>query len=287
MSASSKFSLILMHDDGSTHRMRMNKGTLRLLILLVVLSPLLGILGLWVGWDALRTVADWHDERLTYQTELDTLRVRLERLSALELLLAPEKTGLTAVPTPVLPPPDSGILAASPLLVPGAGPGKPQTGTSPVASSDVPVHSNSETIPASSAEQNGKSVPLSASAVSEDDAPPDKTRGAVNTGRIRVENMQARLVDRRRIRVSVDIYSTDPGGKQLNGRTEFSIITADGQQYPLTNDDAMFRISRFKKIVNVSNLPVSGTEVENAAVMVEVTADNKLLYRNMFSVESR
>lgn len=284
MSASSKFSLILMHDDGSTHRMRMNRGTLRLLIVLLVLSPLLGILGLWVGWDALRTVADWHDERLAYQTELDTLRVRLERLSALELLLAPEERGLTAVPTPLLPPPRSEVaVAASSLLAPGAGPDKSVTRTFPPTGTTL----DSEATPAASGEQDSKTVQSPDSSASEDDAPPDKARGAVNTGYIRVENMQARLVDRRRIRVSVDMYSAEPGGKQLTGRTEFSLITADGQQYPLTNEDAAFRISRFKKVVSVSKLPVSGTEVENAAVMVEVRVDDKLIYRNMFSVESR
>ncbi|MEG2139923.1 MAG: hypothetical protein RRY20_03945 [Bilophila sp.] len=264
MTASSKFSLILMHDDGEMHRLRMNKGTLRVLILLLVLSPLLGMLGLWVGWDAWHTIADWHTERLSYQTQLDALRVRLERLSALEALLGAEGDR-ALVPASTLPPPDAVARTSSETV-----PGEPKTAA-----------------PAALESEASTAAGQSAAKPSEDETLPDKARAAVDTGVIRVENMQARIVDRRRIRASVDMFNSDPDGKPLGGRTEFSLITADGQQYPLSNEDAVFRISRFKKVVSTSTLPVAGTEVENAAVMVEVKADNTVLYRNMFSIESR
>lgn len=268
MSASSKFSLILLHDDGEIHRLRMSKGLFRLVVVLLILSPILGILGLWIGWEAWHTVADWRREKMAYQVQLETMRVSVERLSTLETLLEGEKS--TPASIAVLPGADrkSGEKAAGKEMSP------------PSAESEQKEEPDVE------AEQKPAAGPMPISEKTASEAPSVQSRSALDDGTVRIENMQARLIDRTRIRVSVDLYNPGPAGHPLMGQVFLSLLTEDGRQIPLPHEDASFRISRFKKIVSTLPLSISVGEAHNAAVLLEVAVSDKIVYRNMVSIET-
>ena len=231
MSGSSKFSVILLHDDGRTHRMRMSHGMLRLMIAGLVVAPTLGALGLWAGFEGWRSLRAWQSEKAVFQNRVDALQVQVERLSALEALLEQRQAGAPA-------------LAAA----------------ESAASDSAPV------------------------VVAEEDA---EQRKVVNTGVIRVENLRAALVDRQRLRAGADMYAVNSNGRQLGGRAVFSLLAEDGRRFPLVNEDAAFRISRFKKVVTLSPLPLPAADLKNAMLVLEVTVGDRLVYRNFCPVEER
>lgn len=266
MSASSKFSLILLHDDGEMHRLRISKGLFRLLVVLLILSPILGILGMWIGWEAWHTVADWRREKMAYQMQLETMRVKVERLSTLETLLEDEKSAPAAL-----------------AVHPGGG----KAGGKTVEKEDSPssAESSSKEESDAQAEQEPAAGPMSSLEKTTSEPSPVQGGSALDDGTVRIENMQARLIDRKRIRISLDLYNSGPGGHPLAGQVSLGLLTEDGRQLPLPHEDASFRISRFKKIVSTVPLPVNSVEMHNAAVLLEVVVNEKIVYRNMVSIE--
>lgn len=260
MSTSSKFSLILLHDDGRTIRIRMTRGMYRILIIGLVISPLLGLFGLWIGYEGWRSLRAWQGEKTTFQTRIDALRVQVERLSALEALIDPKPAARVVGPARVA------SAAASQAGVPDAAKPEPAKPDPPAA---LPV------------QEAGNNAPR----VAAENAP--ERSEAVNTGVIRVENLRAALVDQQRIRAGADLYAANANGRQLGGRVLFSLLTADGRRYPLANEDAAFRISRFKKVATLSPLPLPAADLKNVSIVVEVLVGDELVYRNFCPIEER
>lgn len=275
--SSSKFSLIIMHDDGETHRMRMSRYWVQILLILAVILPVVGCFGLWMGFDAWLSMGNWNQERLAYTNQITALNLKLQRLENLEALLADQrKPASVGAPLELAentqPPNDSNA----------AVPGGASTTTSPVtteATQTPQAAAGNTAAPNSVGTALGQATP---------EGEPEQSDVLINEDSgFRVENLQARLLDRRRLRASIDLYSVEPGQKTLSGRVVFTLITADGQRYPLTNEDPLFRISRFKKIITTSALPVDMEQAENAAIVVEILIDNAITYRNYFSIESK
>lgn len=267
MSTPSKFSLILLHDDGRTIRMRMTRGMYRILIGSFVILPLLGLIGLWTGYEGWRSLRAWQGEKTAFQTRIDALRVQVERLSALEALIDPKSAARSGSASAV-------AAAARPADAPDA------AGTDPVRPAPARPDVAPPAQPAAPAQEpSGNKAPV----VAAEKAP--EQREAINTGIIRVENLRAALIDPQRIRAGADLYAANANGRQLVGKVVFSLLTADGRQFPLVNEDAAFRISRFKKVTTLSPLPLPVADLDNASVVVEVRVGDKLVYRSFCPVE--
>lgn len=105
------------------------------------------------------------------------------------------------------------------------------------------------------------------------------TQDAVDTGLARVENLTARRVGARSLRISFDLYNTEQV-PQLAGKATFELILADGTTYPLDDHgDTGYRINRLKKIVGNPILPAEVSETKDASIRVSVFADDALIYR--------
>lgn len=258
MSRSSKFSVILLHDDGRTHRFRMGCGMLRLMIAGLVIAPVLGVLGLWAGFEGWRSLREWQGEKAVLQARADALQVQVERLSALEALLEQRQAGGSALAEAERP--------AAPAAASEAG----RDAAAPGAQATPPAR-----------ESSGENPPAVASVENEE------RRKAVDAGVIRVENLRGVLVDRQRLRAGADLYAVNSNGRQLGGRAVFSLLAEDGRQFPLVNEDAAFRISRFKKVVTLSPLPLPVADLKTATLVLEVTVGDRLVYRNFCPVEER
>lgn len=270
MSASSKFSLILLHDDGRTIRMRMTHRMYRILLVGLVILPLLGLFGLWTGYEGWRSIRAWQGEKAAFQTRIDALRVQVERLSALEAILDPTaaaSAGPARAASPAAKPADVADAARDPARPEPVKPESARPDAAPPAA--VPAQE----------QPSGNSTPV----VVAEKAP--EPREAVNTGVIRVENLRAALVDSQRIRVGADLHAANANGRQLGGKVLFSLLTADGRQLPLANEDAAFRISRFKKVGTLSPLPLPAADLNNVSVVVEVLVGDKLVYRDFCPIE--
>ncbi|WP_165075065.1 MULTISPECIES: hypothetical protein [unclassified Desulfovibrio] len=109
----------------------------------------------------------------------------------------------------------------------------------------------------------------------------------VDTGRVKVANVQARALRGNGLRIGLDLRNTETQ-KLLAGTVSATLVTASGQKCPLAfdpEDVGNFRISRFKRAVMVARVPDQYSLV-NAQVILEVTEpDSGLIYRNIFAVE--
>ena len=278
MSPVNKYSLILMHDDGRTRRLRVRAGFFRLLVALLVFLAVAGGVGIWIGWQAWQYRQTWQEDRYNLERELAECKVRLERLSNMEALYERSRMAVVSVPPgeAVQSPPSHEASAAS--LPANAAPGATSAG----------VSTSGASLPGTPANAGGAAS--NATLPAENLGAPStgsEEHVAVDTGVVRVENVVARLDDRRRLRVSVDLYNGDAAGQQISGKVVFTLLDADGQEYPISSDDMLFRIVRFKKMVISSALPSGVADAENAAIRVEVFVDDKLEFLRIDPVESR
>lgn len=257
MSSSSKFSLILMHDDGRTHRLRLGKTLCYCLATVALLSPLFGGVGIWLGWQAWVTREAMTAEFQALHAELTETQIELERCANMEALRRLPDNGREAAPEGA-----PGHVAAPAALASAA----QAAAGAPAAPPDA------DAIPLPPGEGAGEA---------------DPTRMAVDTGAARVENVSARLMDPRHLRVSVDLYNAGARGPQLAGKVVFSLLPPDGQLTRLPVEDASFRINRFKKIVSTVALPSALTDTDNTALMVEVLVDDTPVFRKLYPVDAR
>ena len=268
MSSGKKYSLILMDDGGQTRSIRISKGFCGLVLCLAVVLPLLGGAGVWVGWRAWHEQQEWLLERRSLHAELDSLEVEVERYANMETLYrqsgaqtasgdSDNAKGATPAATAESEPTESAAGAVtSGTATPGIASGPEQAGSDTASGIEGGAHKTDADI-------------------------------SLDTGQARVENVQARLLDPRRLRVNVDLYNTRGGGSPLAGRVVLSLVTAEGQNSPLPAEDTTFRISRFKKIVSTVPLPTALTDVDNSALLVEVLVDENVIFRKLYPVESR
>lgn len=119
------------------------------------------------------------------------------------------------------------------------------------------------------------------------DGPGHEEFPVVDTGAIKVGNVQARALRGNGLRIGLDLRNAD-SQKLLTGSVSATLVTASGQKCPLAfdpEDVGNFRISRFKRAVMVARVPEQYSLV-NAQVILEVREqDADLIYRNIFAVE--
>ncbi len=295
MSAGNKCSLILMWDDGRTRRVRLRLGVIRFIAVMWAVLVAAGGAGIWIGWKAFRHMQVWEGERRLLEREVAENSVRLERLANMEALYArtlPTPAADSPQQPPLPDPAEFGPAAASaPVSNPaktGSSPAVPDTrassGTPATATPDESVQSASATTPAQPSSSVSSVSPVPSA--TPDKTPADPENAEVNTGVVRVENVRARL-DERRFRISVDLYNGDAEGRQISGKAVITLIDADGRTLPVVSDNMLFRIVRFKKLAASVPLTTPTADAGNAVVRVEVYVNDRLEYRNTFPVEIR
>ena len=109
----------------------------------------------------------------------------------------------------------------------------------------------------------------------------------VDTGRVKIENVQIRAVRGRNLRVGLDLRNPE-NESLLTGDVGATLVTADGEKTLLSfapSDAGSFRINRFKRAVMTARTP-GGASLENASVILEVRDQTgNTLYQNIFAVQ--
>lgn len=108
---------------------------------------------------------------------------------------------------------------------------------------------------------------------------------AIDTDRVKVSNVQARVMSGNRVRIALDLRNPD-NERLLAGEISATLVTARGEEYKLIfapSDVASFRINRFKRSVMVGRVP-SRYNLANAEVIIEVKEDGGgVIFRNIFA----
>ena len=274
MKAPGKYNLLFIHDDGATRSFRIGRGAIRVVICFLVLVPLLGAGGIWIGWQAWERQAVWDQEERILQQELTGLRLQLDRLSHIEKLVQLHENG-----APVEAASGDGkaggqqpsVVAQATEQLPEAQPSEsgvpPDPGTGqegPSASPETPAQTTEAPVTPATGEEKVE-YPV------------------VDTGQVRLNDVSVVLVDGRRLRVRMDLHNES--GRQVSGRLLLFLLTPDGERSELVHNDPTFRISRLKKFASTSVVPDSVAGLTNAMLMVEVVdSSSTLLSRQLYPI---
>ncbi|MDE5832542.1 MAG: hypothetical protein K2H64_06095, partial [Desulfovibrio sp.] len=108
---------------------------------------------------------------------------------------------------------------------------------------------------------------------------------AIDTGRVKVSNVQARITPGNRVRLALDLRNPD-NEKLLSGEILATLVTARGEEYPLVfapAEMANFRINRFKRSVLAAKVP-NRFNLANSEIIIEVKeSGGETIYRNLFA----
>ncbi len=319
MAQPGKYTVLVMHDNGKTRRYRISTRLLHTLLVFFLLLPFVAGAAIWFGY------TNWQKNSLlasTNQTLMEDLaksEMELHRLANLETFLAENEPrtlqnlieDYTPAPAPSASSSapsvntSSGVLAdasgaasaattpADPAIVPAntasneAGTAGTPQGTSAqapaVTNGQAPAATETQATSGSPQEPavTGPDIPLENLPMPEKDG----ERMEVNTGLVRVENLSARRVGMRSLRIAFDLYNTEMQ-PQVSGKTTFDLILADGTMYTLPpQGDTRFRINRLKRITSNPALPLevtNETSLEGASIRVTVIeGDDSVVYQSL------
>lgn len=302
-----------MHDDGRSSRWRMKLSSARALLALLIVVPLIAGASLALNWYLLR-------ERQALQHQVAEMQIRLDkqaqttvRLSNLEQYLSRnDPDNLSRLVTAGLPEADS---AEDPVFSPppssyviptSAANAEPAPAVSQAEGSEAPVAqgaaaevAEAEADPAE-AEVDEELQELLAEAENTDPEnvaelgdglvageryPEILTEEPVDTGMVRLENLSARQVGARSLRISFDLYNNGRQS-QLSGITTFDLVLPDSRVYPLgSQGDTNYRINNMKRISGNPTLPPEVTETSNAQIRINVFEENELVFRRLVPLQ--
>lgn len=304
MAQPGKYTVLVMHDNGKTRRYRISTRLLHTVLIFCPLLPFVTAAAIWFGYTNWQKVHQLAIDNQTLMEDLAKNEMELHRLANLEVFLAEnepqtlqnlsEDYAPTAT-TSTQPAPDTLTDSATAAVVASAN-GAATSATPPDASAlpntdapatpagQVPPIANTPTDSATPEQEptvTGPDIPL-------EDAPmPEKEgeRMEVNTGLVRVENLSARRVGMRTLRMAFDLYNTEMQ-PQVSGKTTFDLILADGTVYPLPpQGDTRFRINRLKRITSSPPLPSEITTealLEGASIRVTVIeGEGNIVYQSL------
>lgn len=110
---------------------------------------------------------------------------------------------------------------------------------------------------------------------------------ALDTGRVKVSNVQARAMRGNILRIGLDLRNA-ANGSFLTGVVEATLVASGGERYPLVfepKDVGNFRINRFKRAVMSTSAP-RGVSLIDSDVVLEVKDEaGEPIYRNIFPVQ--
>lgn len=109
---------------------------------------------------------------------------------------------------------------------------------------------------------------------------------ALDSGIVKVSNVQARALRGNTLRIALDLRNPD-NEKVISGEVDATLVTAGGEKHSLVltpQDVGNFRINRFKRAVMLAR-PPKNVSLLNSEIIVEVRdSDGKPIYRNIFAV---
>lgn len=239
-----------MHDDGRTRRYRISLGLYKSLWALCLLLPLLAGTTLWLSFVL------WQENKILHanasRLELATREAQntAEKLNNLRAILEQEDKSVTG---PVL--------------------------------QNLARQSPNEPSPA--AGKNGDATPGMGEGTDTESGPGHADFPVVDTKLVNIENVNARLLSSRKIRITLDLRNPE-SKRNITGHVRCIFIADSGETIPLTllPEQADFKINRFKRSVFQPPVPSSVTDTTNSRIILEVyTDDDTLIYRNLFPVE--
>lgn len=240
--------IILMRDNGPRRSFRLRRSHFFALVIFFACMPFLCAVLAWQCWGLWQENASLRANMQRFEMDCQTAQATAERLQNFEELLREE-----------------GVQGRELLLRRLARGGADAQAQEGAAGAE----------PAQAA-----SAPLG-------EGPGHEDFPEVDTGRVKVTNVQARALRGNGLRIGLDLRNTETQ-KLLAGTVSATLVTASGQKCPLAfdpEDVGNFRISRFKRAVMVARVPDQYSLV-NAQVILEVTEqDSGLIYRNIFAVE--
>lgn len=279
-----KYSVLFLHDGGDTHRWRIGPALVRSLIFLGILVPAIAVASLWLNMRLWQELNALKAENQSLRRQMEVSAQTTARLANLEQFLRkadpqglddllPSRSGTASSgQAPLTGADERQTSPASGAESAGASPAGPQS-TEPAESAQ------SADAPEPAAEKPGADAPDDDASTEAAAPEPAGARDPVDTGLVRVENLNARRIGPRSLRISFDLYNTEQV-PQVAGKATFELILADGSGYPLDDQgDTSYRINRLKKIVGNPTLPTEVSDTRDASILVNVLADGKVIYR--------
>ena len=241
--------IIFMRDNGPRRSFRVRRGRFFLMLAFFACLPLVcGALG-WQTWRLWQENKALRENVLRFESDYQAAQATAERLENLEELLREE-----------------GVQGRELVL-------------RKLASAE-----QAETPPQSS---GGEAVPAPEGVPAMGEGPGHEEFPAIDTGYVKVGNVQARALRGGKLRIALALRNAD-AQRLASGTVLATLVTADGQKHTLSfdpDDVGNFRISRFKRTVMVARLP-ERLSLVNAQVILEVKSqDQAVAYRNIFAVE--
>ena len=263
-----QMSIILMRDNGPRRSFRLRRSLFFALTAFFALMPLLSGLLAWQCWLFWQENASLRANMQRFELDSQTAQATAERLQNFEALLREE-----------------GVQGRELLLRRLAlGSGHEQARADGEAG---------QTQAAAAQAASGQAAPAqavppgSAPAAPVGEGPGHEEFPVVDSGEVKVVNVQARALRDNSLRIGLDLRNAE-SQKQLSGTVSATLVTAAGQKEPLTfdpEDAGNFRISRFKRAVMVARVPEK-YRLANAQIILEVQEqDLGIIYRNIFAVE--
>lgn len=121
-----------------------------------------------------------------------------------------------------------------------------------------------------------------------EEGPGHEEFAVVDTGAVKVDNVQIRLLGGNGLRIGLDLRNPE-SDKLLSGEVTATLVTADGEKIPLVFSPSgaeTFKISRFKRATMISH-PGQMINMADGQVVIEVKdSAGSLLYRNIYAVQS-
>ena len=250
-----QMSIILMRDNGPRRSFKLRRSRFFALVIFFALLPLLSALLGWQCWRLWQENSSLRANMQRFELDSQAAQATAERLQNFEELLRQE-----------------GVQGRELLLrrlARDSGQDQSQEGLS------------AEVAPAQTAP--AQTTPASP----QGEGPGHEEFPVVDSGEIKVVNVQARALRGNSLRIGLDLRNAE-SQKQLSGTVSVTLVTAAGQKEPLSfdpEDAGNFRISRFKRAVMVAHVPEK-YRLANAQIILEVQEqDLGLIYRNIFAVE--
>lgn len=247
-----RLNIIFMRDNGPRHSIRLRRSRFYLLIIFFSCLPFLCLLlaiQCWLLWD-MNVKLRANVER--FETDYQAAEARAEKLENIEALLREENVPAREI---IL-----RRLAADTSL--------PSTGDH--------AENNSETVPTESTDTQ-----LMAEGPGHEEFP------AINTGRVKVDNVQVRAMRGNVLRIGLDLRNPD-SEQLLSGEVGATLVTANGEKKILRfvpENVGSFRINHFKRTVMSAHVP-RGINLVNGQIIIDVkNQEGKELYRNIFAIQ--
>lgn len=242
-----------MRDNGPRHSVRLRRSRFYLLIIFFSCLPFLCLLlaiQCWLLWD-LNVKLRANVER--FETDYQAAEARAEKLENFEALLNEENVPAREIILRRL---------AADTPAPHVEDAHAEDAAEATAAESVETHLMTE-------------------------GPGHEEFPAIDTGRVKVYNVQIRAMRGNVLRIGLDLRNPD-SEQLLSGEVGATLVTANGEKKILRfvpENVGNFRINRFKRTVMSAHVP-RGISLVDGQIIIEVrNQEGKELYRNIFAIQ--